>query len=349
MAILLPDARELSDDVLEALRLRALRGCELGLTEAQVAEILGVARETVCRWWSAFADHGVPALPQRRSGRPLGSGRALSEAQAEHLQRLLRTHQPEELGIAAPLWTRRAVRDLIRKECDLELAQRTVGRYLKRWGFTLKRPRRHARDQDPDEVRQWLEETYPAIEARAEQEGAEIHWGDEVGVAADQQPARGYAPQGEAATEDVPDRHIRANQISTITNHGEVRFMTYTQSMTAALFLVFLERLLRSTTGKVFLIVDRLRAHMTAGVPAWVAAHKDRIEVFYLPRYAPELNPDEYLNNDLKGQVHARGLPHNKAEVRSHIQEFMRRLLHLPEHVMSYFQHPSVQYAAAIN
>jgi transposase len=349
MAILLPDARELSDDVLEALRLRALRGCALGLTEAQVADILGVARETVCRWWSAFADHGVPALPQRRSGRPLGSGRALSEAQAEHLQQLLRTHQPEELGIAAPLWTRRAVRDLIRKECDLQLAQRTVGRYLQRWGFTLKRPRRHARDQDPDEVRQWLEETYPAIEARAEREGAEIHWGDEVGVAADQQPARGYAPRGEAATEEVPDRHIRANQISTITNHGEVRFMTYTQSMTAALFLVFLERLLRSTSGKVFLIVDRLRAHMTGGVPAWLATHQDRLEVFYLPRYAPELNPDEYLNNDLKGQVHARGLPHTKAEVRSHIQGFMRRLLHLPEHVMSYFQHPCVQYAAAIN
>lgn len=349
MAITLPDARELSDDVLEALRLRALRGCELGLTELQVARILGLARETVCRWWSAFADHGLPGLPQRRSGRPLGSGRAPCEDQAEHPQRLLRTHRPEELGIAAPLWTRRAVRDLIHKEFDLDLAERTVGRYPRRRGFTLKRPRRHARDQDPDEVRQWLEETYPAIEARAEREEAEIHWGDEVGVAADRQPARGYAPRGEAATQDVPDPHIRANQISTITNHGEVRFMTYTQAMTAALFLVFLGRLLRSTTGKVFLIVDRLRAHMTPAVQAWAAAHQDRIEVFYLPRYAPERNPDEYLNNDLKGQVHATGLPHNKAEVRSHIQEFMRRLLHLPEHVMSYFQHPSVQYAAAIN
>jgi transposase len=349
MAIPLPDARQLSDEVIKALRLPALRGCELGYTERQVADFLGVARETVCRWWSAYADRGVPALPQRRTGRPLGSGRALSDAQAEHLQQLLRTHQPEELGIAAPLWTRRAVRDLIHKECDLALAERTVGRYLKRWGFTAKRPRRHARDQDPEEVRQWLEETYPAIEARADREAAEIHWGDEVGVAADQQPARGYAPRGEPATQDVPDPHIRANQISTITNHGEVRFMTYTRTMTAALFLVFLGRLLRSTTGKVFLIVDRLRAHMTPAVQAWVAAHQARIEVFYLPRYSPELNPDEYLNNDLKGQVNATGLPHDKAEVRSHIQEFMRRLLHLPEHVMNYFQHPSVQYAADIN
>ena len=148
---------------------------------------------------------------------------------------------------------------------------------------------------------------------------------------------------------DVPDRHIRANQISTVTNAGEVRFMTYTRTMTAALFLVFLGRLLRSTTGKVFLIVDRLRAHMTPAVQEWVAAHRERIEVFYLPRYAPELNPDEYLNNDLKGQVNKAGLPHDKEEVRSRIQEFMRRLLHLPEHVMSYFRHPSVQYAAAIN
>ncbi len=293
MAILLPDARELSDDVLEALRLRALRGCELGLTEAQLAEVLGVARETVCRWWSAYADRGVPALPQRRTGRPAGSGRALSDTQAEHLQRLVRTHQPEELGIAAPLGSRRAVRDLIRKEFDLALAERTVGRYLKRWGFTAKRPRRHAPDQDPDEVQQWLEETYPAIERRAAEEGAEIQWGDEVGVAADHQPARGYAPPGEPATQDVPDPHLRANQLSTITNQGEVRLMTYTQTMTAALFVVFLGRLLRSTAGKVFLIVDRLRAHMTPAGRAWVAAHADRLEVFYRPRYAPELNPDE--------------------------------------------------------
>src|SRR5437868_5030719 len=90
MAIALPDARELSDEVLEALRLRALRGCELGLTEVQVADLLGAARETVCRWWSAYADRGVPALPQRRSGRPLGSGRALSGARAERLRRLVR-------------------------------------------------------------------------------------------------------------------------------------------------------------------------------------------------------------------------------------------------------------------
>jgi transposase len=349
MAIRLPDARELSDEVLEALRLRALRGCALGLTETLMADLLGVCRETVCRWWSAYVQGGLDALPHRRTGRPLRSGRALADEQASHIQQLLRTHQPEALGIAAPLWSRRAVGDLIHQQFGIRWAVRTVGHYLARWGFTAKRPRRQARDQDPEEVRQWLAKTYPAIEERAAQEGAAIHWCDEVGVAADEQPARGYAPAGEPATLDVPDRHVRANQIATITNAGQVRFMTYLGTMTAALFLVFLSRLLRSTTGKLFLIVDRLRAHTTPEVAAWVAAHRDRLEVFYLPRYAPELNADEYLNNDLKGKVNATGLPQNKHEVRSRIQEFMRKLLHLPEHVMSYFQHPSVQYAAAIN
>jgi len=349
MAVSLPDARELSDDVLEALRLRALHGCELGFSETEVADLLGVCRETVCHWWSAYVDGGLDALPHDRTGRPLGSGRALSDEQATHIQQHLHTHHPEELGIAAPLWTRRAVGELIRQQLGIALAVRTVGLYLQRWGFTPKRPLRHGRDQDPEEVRQWLEETYPAIEERAGREGAAIHWGDEVGVAADEQPARGYAPRGEPATMDVPDPHLRANQISTISNAGKVHFMTYTGTMNAALFLVFLGRLLRSTTGKVFLIVDRLRAHMTPEVAAWVTAHRDRLEVFYLPRYAPELNADEYLNHDLKGAVNAAGLPHNKGEVRSRIQEFMRKLLHLPLRVMSYFQHPSVQYAAAMN
>jgi transposase len=347
MAILLPDARELSDDVLEALRLRAVRGCELGFTEADVANLLGVCRETVSRWWSAYARDGLPALPQDRTGRPTGTGRTLSDQQAQQIQTRLNGHSPEDLGIPAPLWTRRAVQQLIQKELGIAMPVRTVGAYLHRWGYTAKRPRRHAKKQDPEEIRRWLEETYPAIEQRAEEEHAEIHWCDETGVGADEHPACGYAPEGEPVTMAVPDPHIRMNQVSTITNTGVVRFMTYDRTMNAALFLVFLGRLLRSTTGKLFVIVDRLRAHKTPEVTAWVVAHRDRIELFYLPTYAPELNATEYLNNDLKGQVNAAGLPDNKRALRSRMQGFMNKLRWLPQHVRNYFKHPCMFYAMA--
>ena len=159
MAITLPDARWLSDAVLEALRLRAVRGCALGYTEAAMAELLGVARETVCRWCCAYEAGGEQALPQERSGRPPGSGRLLSETQAQQVQALLDPQTPEHLGIAAPLWSRRAVQELIRREFGLRLAVRTVGAYLQRWGYTAKRPRRHSKNQDPDEVQEWLQQT----------------------------------------------------------------------------------------------------------------------------------------------------------------------------------------------
>ena len=146
---------------------------------------------------------------------------------------------------------------------------------------------------------------------------------------------------------EVPGPHIRVNMISAISNAGSLRLMTYTGTMNGALFLVFLGRLVRGATRKVYLIADRLNAHDTAEVRRWLAEHQDEIEPVPLPTYSPELNADEYLNNDVKGNVKAEGLPHNKAEPRSLMQTFMRKLLHLPDHVMSYFLHPCVAYAAA--
>jgi transposase len=199
MAITLPDARQLPDEILEALRLRALRGCELGFAQVDLADLLGVTPKTVNRWWKAYTSKACGGLRHARTGRPVGSGRILNDEQARRLQNLIDNNCPDELGIACPLWSRRAVRDLIRNELGIKMPVRTVGEYLKRWGYTAKRPRRHSKDQDPEEVRDWLEEMYPLIEAQAREEDASIYWGDEVGVAADEYPQRGYARKGTAS------------------------------------------------------------------------------------------------------------------------------------------------------
>jgi len=319
----------------------------MGLCHSDVAHLLGVSPETVSRWWTAYSSNGLDALPQQRTGRPLGSGRLLCDEQAPRIQNLIDTKSPDDLGIRSPLWSRRAVRDLIHKEFDLRLSVRLVGKYLKRWGYTAKRPRRQAKQQDPKEVQQWLEEIYPKIKAQARKEDGEILWCDETGVAADEHPRLGYARQGKPAIMKVPDSHIRINMISAISNEGTLRFMTYKGTMNAARFIVFLTRLLQTTTHKLFLIVDRLRAHQAAKVDRWLKGRQDRIEVFYLPRRAPERNPDEYLNNDLKGNVHDQGLPDSKEELRTQVQHWMHILFHWPAHVGSYFQQPDVVYAAS--
>jgi transposase len=346
MAVALPDTRGLSDEVLAALRLRAVAAWELGYAIGTIADILGVARETVSRWCAAYRRDGLDGLPHERSGRPVGAGRWLTAAQERHLQELILGHHPDDYDIPAVLWTRKAVRDLIARQYGLRLPLRTVGLYLERWGWTPQRPTRKNYYEKPEEVRQWLEETYPTIEARAQAEDAEIQWGDEMGVDADQSFGRGYAPPGQTPERQVTGGHVRINLISTITAQGQVQFMLYAETMTAALFIVFLTRLVRESTRKIFLIVDRLQAHKTPAVQAWLACHADQIEIFELPCYAPELNPDEYLNHDVKETVSQEELAKNPKALQTKVEGFMQKLRHLPERVASYFQHPQVAYAA---
>jgi transposase len=346
MAIELPDGRHESDDVLDALRSRAVHARELGYSVVDIAAILGVREETVSRWCSQYDRGGREALPGDRTGRPIGSGRLLTGEQERCIQEAIETKSPQELEIPSALWTRQAVQELIKRRVGIRLPIRTVGEYLRRWGFTPQKPVRKAYKQDPLAVAEWLEKTYPEIERRAAKEGGEIHWGDETGVRSTCQHSRGYAHPGETPELIVPGNRFSVNMIATITNQGKVRWMIDTGKMNAALFIVFLSRLIAGAAKKVFLIVDHLSVHEAAAVDEWLADKVDRIEVFYLPKYAPERNPDEYLNCDVKANINTDGLPKDREELQGKLHRFMQRLAKLPARIASYFKHKYIAYAA---
>jgi transposase len=347
MAIELPDGRSESNEVLEALRRRAVHARELGYAVVDIAAILGVREETVSRWCVKYERGGEAALPGHRTGRPVGSGRLLSQQQEQAIQQLIDTKAPQDLGIPQALWTRPAVRELIEQQAGQRLPIRTVGEYLGRWGYTPQKPVRKAYKQDPKAVAEWLDKTYPQIEKRATEEGGEIHWGDETGVRSTCQHSRGYARPQDTPQLPVPGSRFSANMISTITSQGKVRWMIYQGKMNAALFIVFLTRLIAGASKKVFLIVDHLSVHEAQAVEDWLADKKDKIEVFYLPKYTPERNPDEYLNCDVKANINTDGLPKDREELKGKLHRFMQKLSKLPGRIASYFQHKLLQYAAA--
>jgi transposase len=347
MALELPDGRSESNDVLEALRLRAVHARELGYAVRDIAAILGIREETVSRWCVQYERGGEAALPGARTGRPVGAGRLLSPQQEQAIQGLIDTKTPQDLDISQALWTRQAVRELIRQQTGQSLPIRTVGEYLARWGYTPQKPVRKAYKQDPKEVEEWLEQKYPEIEKRAAAEDAEIHWGDETGVRSTCQHSRGYAHPQDTPELRVPGSRFSVNMIATITNQGKVRWMIYPGKMNAALFIVFLTRLIAGASKKVFLIVDHLSVHEAAAVKQWLADKTDQIEVFYLPKYAPERNPDEYLNCDVKANINTDGLPEDREELRAKLHRFMQKLSKLPRRVASYFEHKFLHYAAA--
>lgn len=343
----LSDGRLESDEVLEALRQRAVRARELGYSNVDIAAILSVRVETVSRWCSKFNQGGEEALPGERTGRPVTSGRRLDPEQEQHLQQLLDGKTPQEFTIPSALWTRAAVQELIKQQTGEQLSVRAVGKYLRRWGYTPQKPTRKAYRQEPEEVKKWLKKTYPKIKRRAAAEDAEIHWGDEMGVRSTCQHRRGYARPGNTPELLVPGSRFSVNMMSAITNQGKARWMTYTGRMNAELFIVFLTRLLAGASKKVFLIVDNLKVHEAAAVDEWLADKKDRIEIFYLPKYTPERNPDEYLNCDVKTNINADGLPKDREELRGKLQRFMHKLSKLPSRIASYFQHKYLIYASA--
>ena len=340
------DARKLKKEVQQQLRRQAVRLRSKSMTYKEIGEIVGVHLDTVGRWCRDYEKHGAMGIKIKTRGRKIGDKRTLTPEQEKRIQNAIVDKEPDQLKLPFALWTRISVQQLIKQLLSIDMPIRTVGEYLNRWGFTPQKPLRRAYEQNPKMVAKWLDEQYPAIAAKAKKDKAEIQWADETGLCNDSQHGRSYAPKGKTPAIRLCAKHERINLISSITNQGKVRFMIYKKTMNAQLMVKFMERLIRDADRKIYLILDNLRVHHSKIVQAWVEDHKDQIELFFLPSYSPELNPDEYLNCDLKAGVHS-GVPaRNKGQLKSKALSHLRMLQKTPGRVMKYFQHPKIAYAA---
>jgi transposase len=338
------DARKLDTPTRIYLKQRAKELHKAGNSYANVSKILGVSITTISRW--LHSSKGTFKSTYKARGRRCGQLRTLTAPQEKEIRELIRDKTPEQLKLPFALWTRKSVRDLMYHRTGIMIPIRTVGHYLRRWGYTPQRPLKKAYEQRPAEVKKWLDVTYPLVQARAKQEKAEIHWGDETGVTNELHYGRSYSPIGVTPVAYVQAKRLTTSMISSITNQGKVRFMIYKGGMNVAIFKRFLERLIRDAQKKIFLIVDNLRVHHAKMLAEWLEANKDHIELIFLPSYSPERNPDEYLNNDLKIGLASRQHPRTPKDLLGNIVSHMRMLQKSPDHVMRFFEHPAVKYAA---
>lgn len=317
-----------------------------GKTRREAAATVGVNRRYVGEWVAAAARSGAAALAGGRRGRRAGEQKALSLRQETRLRRQIADTCPDQLKLPFALWTREAVGALIACETGVRLSPSAVGRYLRAWGFTAQRPMKRATERREPLIRAWLEREYPAITARAKAEGCEIHWADETGLSNQANDGRSFAPRGQTPVIPRAATRFAQSMVSSLTNQGKLRFMVYDGALNATIFLRFLQRLVKGAERKLFVIVDNLRVHRAKLVTAWVRANAARIELFYLPPYAPEHNPDEFLNNDVKQAMGRRRIPRDKVTLKSGLTSYMRGLQRRPAKVRAFFQAPTVRCAA---
>lgn len=340
------DFRTLSESERLAFRKRAMKLIEGGRKKGEVAEIIGVRPSTISAWFKDYEEKGVKGLVSKKKGARSEDRKLLSSDQEKAIQKMIIDKMPEQLKLDFSLWTRKAVKELIEREFSVVLAITTMGDYLRKWGFTPQKPKKMAYEQCPKKVQKWLDEEYPAIKAAAKKEDAEIYWGDETGVKNQCNHGRSYAPKGKTPIKKSMSKRFSVNMVSAITNQGKVQFMLYSDGMNTDKFIEFMLQLVKSSSRKVYLIVDNLRVHHSKIVKEWVEKNKGKIALFFIPSYSPERNPDEYLNCDLKQGLSVKKSPKNEKILKENVQSHMNMLQSTPERVMKYFKHQSISYAA---
>ena len=341
------DARFQTLEQLHERRKQVVRLHRKGYGVMQIVELSGLSYPTVRCAIDRYEEGGAAAIKPASRGKQPGNGRLLTEDQEHAIRQVICDKRPEQLKMEFALWSRSAVAQLIEREYGIKLSVRGVGNYLARWGFTPQKPIKKAYEQRPEAVQAWLDEQYPEIEKRAKTEGAEIHWGDETALVNTDVRGRSYAPAGQTpVTYAVGGTRQKLSMIATVTNKGQTRWMIIDEAFNSDKLIEFLGALIKDAGKKVFLILDNLRVHHSKPVKAWVAERKDKIEIFYLPSYSPELNPEERLNADLKHAIGTKVPARTKAKLKAAATEHMEKLEKSPQRVKNYFQDSRVKYAA---
>ena len=337
------DARKLDHSTLEAIRIRAVQQVQGGESPETVIRALGFSRACIYNWLAAYQAGGWESLKARRLyGRP----HKLKGSQIRWIYRTVVLKNPLQLRFPFALWTRAMIRTLIWRKYRVKLSLASVGRLLAQLGLSCQKPLAKAFEQNPSLVQQWVKREYPRIRAWAKRERAEIFFADESGVRSDFHAGSTWAPIGQTPVVRQTGQRFSLNMISAVSPRGKLRFMVTPSRIGASVFAEFLKRLMHGWKRPVFLIVDGHPTHKARLVKASLKRMQGKLRLFYLPPYSPELNPDEYVWNDVKNNGVGRSMITNVTNLRSAVESRLRYLQKNPDHVRTFFQSKTTRYAA---
>jgi transposase len=291
------DGRTLNRQALETIRRMAVKRVADGESPSAVIQSYGFCRTTIYKWLREARAGGEEALRARR-----GTGRKplLTPAEKKRVGRWINGKNPRQHGFDFGLWTRNIVKDLIVEKLGVELSLPTVGRLLGELGITPQKPLRRAYERDPVAVEKWKQERFPALRLRAQERGADIFFLDEAGIRSDAPPGRTWGLRGKTPVVPTSGQRQSINAISAVNSRGAFWYATYKGKLDGPTFVKFLRDFLRTRRRPVFLVVDGHPSHRAAIVANYVRSTAGRLELHFLPGYAPDLNPDEFVWNQVK-------------------------------------------------
>jgi transposase len=338
------DARKLDHKTLEELRIRVVGRVQEGESPEGLAKILDLDRSTIYGWLARYRQGGWNALKAKPiSGRPP----KLDGKNMKWIYDTVTRKNPLQFNFAFALWTREMVAKLIKDKFGIKLSPVSVGRLLAQLGITCQKPLHRAQERDEALVARWLKKEYPQIKAMALKAGAGIYFGDAAHIRSDHHAGRTWGKKGETPIVETTGARHGMSLISAITSRGHMRFMVVEKGgVNADVFIAFLKRLVAGEKKSIFLIVDRGPAHIAKKTKAFVESLNGALQLFYLPPYSPDRNPDELVWKHLKADTVGRMKVTSKDDFKTKVRSSMRQLQNNPEKIRSFYQKPTLRYAA---
>lgn len=337
------DGRALDHTALTELRKRAVASVQSGNDPGEVARALGVQRNTVYGWLSRYRAGGFDALDARKRG---GRPRKLDAKALKWVYEAITRKSPLQLKFKFALWTSRMIGELIHARFGVTLSKASVCRLLGQLGLTPQRPLWRAYQQGPEDVARWLETEYPQIKRAAKRLDAQIFFGDEAGVRSDHHSGTTWARKGETPIVSSTGARFSLNMVSAVSAQGEFRFMVVDGRVGTPQFIEFIRRLVHGSDRMIFLIVDGHPVHKAKKDRQFVAEMKDRVRLYYLPPYSPDLNPSERAWNDVKNHAVGRQSIATPADLKRSVISHLRFIQKSPDRVRGYFNNQTTRYAA---
>jgi transposase len=336
------DGRKLDHKTLEEIRLMAMERLREGEAASAVMASFGLCRTTIYKWQRQVREgKGLQALLSRKaSGRP----RTLTAAQEQRVFRWINGRDPRQYGFDFGLWTRQVVGRLIADRFGVQLSLASIGALLARLGLTPQKPLQRAYERDPEAIEAWKAEVYPKLAARAKKLRADIYFWDEAGFRADAVQGRTWSKKGQTPVIAVPGQRQTVSAASAVNAKGAFWFATYQGGLNADLFVGMLQLLMRHRRRPLFLVLDNLATHKAKVVTEYVTSTAGKLELHYLPGYAPELNPDELVWNYMKRTGTARRPLAKGEKLQDCIEADMLAIQSNPGLVRSFFNAPYVAY-----
>jgi transposase len=335
------DGRTLSHETSETIRRLAVRRVKEGERPSAVIRAYGLCRTTIYKWLKAVKGHGEEALKAHKHPGPKP---ALLPRQKLQVRRWINGKDPRQYGFDFGLWTRKIVAALVEQRFGVQLGVTAVGRLLWELDITPQKPLRRAYERDPVAIARWKAEVFPRLRARAKRLGAKIFFLDEAGVRSDQVLGRTWGIRGKTPEVPTSGRRQSVSAISAVNALGEFWYEIYTERLNATRFVELLTHFMRGRKSPVLLVLDGHPAHIAKVVAQYVQSLEGRLELHFLPGYAPELNPDEFVWNHLKRQGVSKTPLRKDESLRSRVQSDLADIKSRPRLVRSFFHAPSVAY-----